>query len=87
MTEMPEPQQFVGIVHMHRIGQGSRYEHDAIFIETKDARLELRTQGMNPFQPDEFVPFIGRRVAVTGYVVEERLLFVTDLEPIDTVQN
>ena len=82
---MTDPNRYVGTVGIHTIGRGSRYEHDAIYIEIEDedTKLELRTPGKSAFQQEEFAPFIGRHVAVTGYLVEEHLLFVTQLESLE----
>ena len=73
----------VGQVRMRRVARGSRHEHDAVILETGEGReLVLRTEGKSAFQHDEFDPFIDRRVAVVGRVVEDRLIFAHDVTPV-----
>jgi len=75
-----EPSRFTGIIGVERVSPGSRHEHDMVFLQAEDAKLELRTPGKSAYQQEEFTSHIGRRVAVTGRVVDGRLLFVHTLD-------
>lgn len=47
-------------------GKGSKSEHDAVQLETKDRKYLLRRQGGNPFRDPELDKLVGKRIRAQG---------------------
>jgi hypothetical protein len=58
-------------------GAGTKSEHDAVLLVTKDKEYVLRRQGGNAFQDPELERLVGKRVRCTGTVAGYTLL-ITD---------
>jgi hypothetical protein len=68
---------YSGSVVKRPFGVGTKSEHDAIFLVTKDKEYVLRRQGGNAFQDPELEQWVGKQVQCTGTVAGYTLL-VTD---------
>ena len=63
-------------------GAGTKSEHDAVMLVTKDGEYVLRRQGGNAFQDPALEKLVGKKVQVTGTVTGYTLL-VSDCAPTD----
>jgi hypothetical protein len=68
---------YTGSVVKKPFGVGTKSEHDAIFLVTKDKQYVLRRQGGNAFEDPELEKLVGKRVRCTGTVTGYTLL-ITD---------
>ena len=68
---------FSGSVVKRPFGTGTKSEHDAVMLVTKDKEYVLRRQGGNAFQDPELDRLVGKRVRCTGTVAGYTLL-ITD---------
>jgi hypothetical protein len=68
---------YSGSVVKRPFGAGTKSEHDAVLLVTKDKEYVLRRQGGNAFQDPELERLIGKRVRCTGTVAGYTLL-ITD---------
>ena len=48
------------------IGKGTKSEHDAVLLETKDGNYVLRRRGGNPFRDPELDALVGQRIRANG---------------------
>jgi hypothetical protein len=55
-------------------GKGSKSEHEAVFIETADARYILRQKTGSAFDVTELTQYIGHEVKCDGFIVGTTLL-------------
>jgi hypothetical protein len=74
---MPPLKKFSGSVVKRPFGTGTKSEHSAVMLVTKDAEYILRRQGGNAFHDPALEKLVGKNVQVTGTVTGYTLL-VTD---------
>jgi hypothetical protein len=55
-----------GKVVEKKFAQGSKSEHDAIYLETEKAIYQLRRIGVNPFFDPELKKLVGKKVLAIG---------------------
>jgi hypothetical protein len=65
---------YAGSVVKRPFGVGSKSEHDAILLVTKDGEYVLRRQGGNAFHDSELEQLVGKQVQCTGVVTGYTLL-------------
>ena len=65
---------FSGLVIKEIVGKGSKSEHDAVMLETKQGKFVLRRQGGNPFRDPELDRLVGKRIEGTGVVTGNTLI-------------
>lgn len=65
---------YAGSVVKRPFGVGTKSEHDAIFLVTKDKEYVLRRQGGNAFHDPELEQLVGKQVQCTGTVTGYTLL-------------
>jgi hypothetical protein len=70
-------QKYCGSVVKRPFGAGTKSEHDAIMLVTKDGDYILRRQGGNAFHDPALEKLVGKQVQVTGTVTGYTLL-ITD---------
>ena len=73
MTAKP----YSGSVVKRPFGVGSKSEHDAIYLVTKDGDYVLRRQGGNAFFDPELEKLVGKTIQCTGTLTGYTLL-ITD---------
>jgi hypothetical protein len=59
---------FEGIVVRKPFGQGSKSEHDAVWLVTHSGEYVLRRRGGNPFRDPELEKLVGKRLSCNGFV-------------------
>jgi len=74
---MPPLKKFSGSVVKRAFGTGTKSEHAAVMLVTKDAEYILRRQGGNAFHDPALEKLVGKKVQITGTVTGYTLL-VTD---------
>jgi hypothetical protein len=57
-----------GLVVRKRINIGSKSEHDATMLATKDGEFKLRRQGGHPFSDPDVEALVGKRIRARGFV-------------------
>ena len=57
-----------GRVIKETVGKGSKSEHQAVMLDTGEARYVLRKQGGNPFRDPELDKLVGKTIRGTGNV-------------------
>ena len=65
---------FSGSVVKRPFGAGTKSEHDAVVLVTKDKEYVLRRQGGNAFHDPELERLVGKRIQCTGTVTGYTLL-------------
>lgn len=60
--------ELTGNVVLRKFGAGSKSEHDAVYLETKNASYVLRKMGGNPFHDESLHQLIGKTVTVKGFI-------------------
>lgn len=68
---------YSGSVVKRPFGVGSKSEHDAIYLTTKDGDYVLRRQGGNAFFDPELEKLVGKKIQCTGTLAGYTLL-ITD---------
>ena len=63
-----------GLVFRRRINIGSKSEHDATVIATKDGEFKLRRQGGHPFSDPEVQALAGKRIRARGFMAAGQFL-------------
>ena len=71
------PSTYSGSVVKRPFGVGTKSEHDAVFLVTKDKQYVLRRQGGNAFHDPALEQLIGKQIQCTGTVIGYTLL-ITD---------
>jgi hypothetical protein len=59
-------QEFAGKVTKRPFGSGSKSEHEAVYLETKDTSFVLRRQGGNPFSDPQLDRLVGKTIRCRG---------------------
>lgn len=67
---MPVEKEALGTVIQKRFAQGSKSDHEAIWLDCGDIQYVLRRPGGNPFADAELSALIGKRIRAQGTVVD-----------------
>lgn len=70
------PQQAVlkGKVITKIFGKGSKSEHTAVYLDSKQGSFVLRRIGGNPFNDPELKKWIGKNVKATGMIDQQTFM-------------
>jgi len=60
------PVKLTGKVVQKKFAQGSKSEHDAFYLVTKEGEYRLRRVGGNPFSDPELKKLLGKNVTASG---------------------
>lgn len=60
-----------GKVVLKKFAEGSKSEHDAVFLETDDHSYQLRRLGGNPFDDPELKAMVGKKVKAKGLLNDQ----------------
>jgi len=71
---MPEETEEVGTVIRKRFVAGSKSDHEAIWLDCKDAQYVLRRPGGNPFSDPELSALVGKRIRARGTLLDYALI-------------
>ena len=63
-----------GLVLRKRINVGSKSEHEATVIATRDGEFKLRRQGGHPFSDPEVQALAGQRIRARGFMAAGQFL-------------
>lgn len=74
--------QLTGKVVTRKFSEGSKSEHDAMFIETEQGTYELRRLRGNPFFDPELQKLEGKKISANG-TVNGTLFLATDIRVIN----
>ena len=61
MTKKEDQVELNGKVVKKKFGQGSKSQHDAVYLETDSGSFVLRRKGGNPFNDPELNKLIGEK--------------------------
>jgi hypothetical protein len=67
----------IGIVARGEYGRGSKSEHEAVYLESGEARYLLRRKAGPAYGDDELESLVGRRVECAGFLLGTTLLAET----------
>jgi hypothetical protein len=65
-----------GKVVLKKFAQGSKSEHEAVFLETGRESYKLRRAGGNPFRDPELDQLVGKQITAKGTIQD--YLFIID---------
>jgi len=68
MNKKEDQVELNGKVVKKKFGQGSKSEHDAVYLETDSGSFVLRRKGGNPFNDPELNKLIGEKICATGII-------------------
>ena len=71
-----------GKVVKKKFGEGSKSEHDAVYLETDSGSFVLRRKGGNPFNDPELKKLIGEKICATGIITDYSFI-ASDLKKIN----
>jgi hypothetical protein len=60
-----------GKVVLKKFAEGSKSEHDAVFLDTGDKAYQLRRHGENPFDDAELKAMVGKNVKAKGLLNDQ----------------
>ncbi|HEY4111952.1 hypothetical protein [Puia sp.] len=60
-----------GRVVMRKFAEGSKSEHDAVFLETDGNSYHLRRLGGNPFDDPTLKAMVGKTISARGLLNDE----------------
>ena len=63
-----------GKVVVKKFGEGSKSEHDAVYIETDGGSYVLKRMGGNPFNDPVLQNLIGKNITATGILDQYQFL-------------
>jgi hypothetical protein len=63
-----------GKVVVKKFGEGSKSEHDAVYIETDEGSYVLKRMGGNPFNDPVLNDLIGKNITATGILDQYQFL-------------
>lgn len=64
----------VGTVVRKRFAEGSKSDHEAIWLICKDVQYVLRRPGGNPFADPELAALVGKRIRARGTILDYVLI-------------
>ena len=71
--------ELVGKVVQKKFAQGSKSEHDAMYLETDQGSFVLRRLGGNPFSDPVLKKLVGKKITATG-ILNKSLFLATDVK-------
>jgi len=66
--------ELTGKVIKKKFAEGSKSEHNAVYLETHEATYQLRRLGGNPFADPELNKLVGKKINATGVI--KGMLFI-----------
>src|SRR5688500_3608852 len=75
-----------GKVVSKKFGEGSKSEHEALYLETDQGSYVLRQPGANPFQENPFTGLEGKEVTATG-TIDNYIFFATKVDEKKGIPN
>ena len=66
--------QLTGQVVQKGFAQGSKSEHEGIYLETDSGAYQLRRLGGNPFSDPELQKLVGTKITATGVITQSLFL-------------
>ena len=66
-----------GLVVQKRINAGSKSDHEATVLATKDGDFKLRRQGGHPFSDPDVQELVGKRIRARGLVSAGQFIMET----------
>ena len=76
---MIERQTFTGKVVKKPWGVGSKSEHQAVMLVTKEKEYILREMGANPFQNSKLDNLVGQEVTLEGQILNDYVFLIGKL--------
>ena len=73
---------YKGKVVSRTTGRGSKSEHEAVMLETRNKEYVLRIKGGNPFSNPQLDKLVGKTIKATGELADY-VLFLEDWEETD----
>jgi hypothetical protein len=58
----------VGEVIVEKFGEGSKSEHDAVYLDTGKKKYKLKKQGGNPFYDSSLHALVGKLIEAEGNI-------------------
>ncbi|HET6559846.1 MAG TPA: hypothetical protein VFG54_21145 [Prolixibacteraceae bacterium] len=55
-----------GKVVAQKFGEGSKSEHDAVYLDTGDKKYRLKKKGGNPFYDESLHKLVGKTIELEG---------------------
>jgi hypothetical protein len=71
----------VGKISVRIAGEGTKSEHEAVYLDTGKESYQLRKTGSNPFENPELKQMAGREVSVEG-TLDKYIFFARTIEEI-----
>lgn len=68
-----------GKVVTKKFSEGSKSEHEALYLETDQGSYVLRQPGANPFQDNPYTSLEGKEVTATG-TIDNYIFFATRVD-------
>ncbi|HLN74489.1 MAG TPA: hypothetical protein VK205_14450 [Prolixibacteraceae bacterium] len=68
-----------GKVVVQKFAEGSKSEHDAVFLDTGKQKYRLRKKGGNPFYDESLHALVGKTIELEGNITPD--FFVITDEP------
>jgi hypothetical protein len=69
--------ELTGKVILQIFGEGSKSEHDAVYIDTGREKYRLRRKGGNPFHDSALNELVGKRVRIKGNLTSHFFIITT----------
>ena len=60
--------ELTGKVIQKKFAEGSKSEHNAVYLETPEGSYQLRRLGGNPFSDPELNKLVGKKINATGII-------------------
>jgi UDP-glucose 6-dehydrogenase len=69
--------ELTGKVVLQKFGEGSKSEHDALYLDTGNKKYHLLKKGDNPFENNSLHKLIGKIIKVRGYYFTQSTFKIT----------
>ena len=76
---MKADKKLTGIVITKDVSSGSKSEHKAVCLQTKEGTYVLRREGGNPFFDTELHKLIGKQISSTG-ILDDYLFIAKNIK-------
>jgi hypothetical protein len=70
--------QLLGKISVRKFGEGSKSQHNAVYLETNQGNYVLAKAGANPFESVGFEEMEGNQVTVEG-TIDQYQFIVSDI--------
>jgi hypothetical protein len=74
--------QLTGKVMQKKFAEGSKSEHNAIYLKTNHGSFQLRRLGGNPFADPVLKKLVGKKITAAG-TLNQKLFIASALTPVD----